>query len=87
MEGVPSLAVQLVPQFFPTSDGQIAEDPVQTSAISQSDAAARQTVPADLMLHVVASQQASAEEQALFAFKVQVLQSQQGSEVLPQSHS
>ena len=87
MEGVASLAVQLVPQFFPTSDGQIAEDPVQTSAISQSDAAARQTVPAALMLHVVESQQASAAEQALLVFKVQVLQSQQGSEVLPQSHS
>jgi hypothetical protein len=45
------------------------------------------TTPAAFRLQVLASQQASTAEQRLLFNRLQVLQSQQGSADLPQSHS
>lgn len=86
MDGLPSAAVQAVPNAFPLSDGQVLEAPEQTSASSHAPVAARQTVPWAANWQA-ASQQRSWLEHCLPAFSLHVVQSQHGSVVAePQSH-
>ena len=87
MEAVPSVAMQGVPQGSPSSTGQSGELPLHRSGRSQLEVAARHATPAAFRLQVLASQQASRAEQRLLFNRLQVLQSQQGSADLPQSHS